>query len=313
MVKKEMAEQPYITIAMPVWNKAYCIQEVLDSIAAQDYRKNKINLVFVDNVSQDGTLEILKRFVDDYVSDYKEIDLLSCKSNVSQARNICLNYVKSEYILWWDSDVVGPDNLCILKAVHFLQENPEYVGIGYQSSTKKPDWYQKAVQVKGTDCGLTWTLMRACVFDRVGNFNVSSPSIEDSELFLRIRKAGMKVFSDSKTTFRHLKPEGFKSTYLDYLKFNYRLGQTEFNHLIKISRFQILKVIYYFCLPIVLLLIFIHWLFPTLYLAPFLLFQIYKAKKNRLYGLLNFFAYIIAGVTLSYSYIISSLKRRMKK
>ena len=55
-----------ISIIMPCRNEEKYIERSLDSIIANDYLKEKLEILVIDGRSIDGTKEILKRYNDKY-------------------------------------------------------------------------------------------------------------------------------------------------------------------------------------------------------------------------------------------------------
>ena len=62
--KIEMVEnyRPRITVVVPTYNEADFIQKKLDDLCAQDYPKDRMEIVIVDSASKDGTLELAEKW-----------------------------------------------------------------------------------------------------------------------------------------------------------------------------------------------------------------------------------------------------------
>jgi len=299
-------------------NGTYALDQ---SIVVKDFATLIIEFATVTfRQPQDAIAIIVKDYgklvIDHALVEFWTKDRVEYYNNTIQAFGNASVTIESSMIYYnhRDSDVEAPDNQRITKAIGFLEKNKHYWVIGYQPSTNKPSFYEKVVKAKGIDFGFSFTLMRTETFRKMGEFNVKTPSIEDTELFTRMAKSGMKMYCDSKTVFRHLKPDNFKITYFDYLKFAYKLGSQGFDSLTKISWFQKFRVIYYLLLPFTLLTaVFIHWAITIAYLTPLLLYQTYRAKENRLYGIYNFFVYIPGGLAMSYGYLVYNLKEKFRR
>jgi glycosyltransferase involved in cell wall biosynthesis len=86
---------PFITIAMPVYNSNWSLEQVLKSILDIDYPKKLLRLVFVDGSSTDGTWETLQFFKEKYADQYESIILVrTFKRGIGRQRNLCLDHVK---------------------------------------------------------------------------------------------------------------------------------------------------------------------------------------------------------------------------
>ncbi|MGG7145257.1 glycosyltransferase family 2 protein [Clostridium butyricum] len=88
-----------ISLILPVYNVEEYIKECLESILCQTYKDYQ--LIVVDDGSTDKSLDIVYSFE----KKFKNINILKQRNKgVSEARNLALDYVKGEYILYIDSD-----------------------------------------------------------------------------------------------------------------------------------------------------------------------------------------------------------------
>src|SRR5690554_3761048 len=94
-----------ISIIMPAYNAENTIKESIQSVIKQTYANWE--LIIIDDCSQDGTIEIITRFLHD-----KRITLLKNKENsgVAKTRNIGIKSAKYEYIAFLDSDDIWANN-----------------------------------------------------------------------------------------------------------------------------------------------------------------------------------------------------------
>jgi len=315
---------PVITIAVPVFNRRYCIESVLTSILSQAYPRKRTKIVFVDNYSTDGTFEVLQSFSEKERDAYLEISLLREKSNIPQARNICLRNMVGDFILFWDSDVLAPDSESVKRLVEYLLNEKDVVAIGYPyylEGEQKLD--EKIYMMRLNDgftnvsgLGLGFTMIKKETFDKIGGFDEKMDYSEDTEFFLRVKGAKLKTVADSRTHCIHLKPEVFKHSrgyvattkrlnYLKYVKYCFRQMPRIYDGFLGTrSRTHYFRLIIYFFLPFVLIVSFFYWPIALLYFIPLLVYHIFKAKRNRLYGFVSFIYYLLPGVAISYGYIL---------
>jgi glycosyltransferase involved in cell wall biosynthesis len=329
----KLDEFPIVTIAIPVFNRKYCIENVLDSISTQVYPMKKTKLLFVDNYSTDGTFETLQSFVEKEKDAYFEISLLRAKSNIPQARNICLRNMVGDFILFWDSDVLAPDNEAVKRLVEFLLNEKDVAAVGYPyylEGEQKLDEkiYMMRLSESFTNVpglGLGFTLIRKDVFDTIGGFNEKMDYSEDTEFFLRVKGAQLKTVADSRTPCKHLKPEVFKHSrgymatakklnYLKYIKYCFGAMPSIYDGFLATgSRTHYFRLIVYLILPFVIVSSFFYWFIAPLYFIPLLAYHIYKAKRNRLYGFISFAYYLLPGVAISYGYVLYKLEGKQSK
>jgi len=93
---------PAVSILMPCFNAADFLEEALDSLLAQTF--TDFTLYIIDDGSQDGSVNILKR----YAASDKRIHLILDSENrgIIYRRNQLLNLCQSEYACWADADDV---------------------------------------------------------------------------------------------------------------------------------------------------------------------------------------------------------------
>ena len=94
-----MVKQPLISIIIPVYNASEYLGQCLESVLGQSYQN--LEVICVDDGSIDDSLEILYR----YAKNDKRVKVITKQNEgVSIARNIALENVRGEYILFVDSD-----------------------------------------------------------------------------------------------------------------------------------------------------------------------------------------------------------------
>ncbi len=100
LIKKDQKKsgfEPAVTVVIPVYNEEDHIAATLDSILAEDYPKDKIEVIVVDDGSKDKTVEIVKK--------YKAVRLIKQdhKGKV-HALNTGAKAARHEFILTVDAD-----------------------------------------------------------------------------------------------------------------------------------------------------------------------------------------------------------------
>jgi len=206
---------PLVTIAMPVKNRSWCLTKVLDEIVKDEYTKKRIRFVFVDNMSTDGTYELLQEFKDRYKNEYNDIVLSRDGGNLPELRHICVEMgAGSDFILFLDSDVVVQGTNTIRRMLeHFEDENVGMVAIPYFSSGKIPV-YEKIwmLKEKGVQCvqeaKMGLTMIRYSVFPSIGSFDQEYHTeeliAEDGEYSSRVVNHGYKIIQLSEVFALHL-------------------------------------------------------------------------------------------------------------
>ena len=83
---------------MPVYNRAYCIKDSIESVVSQTHSKWK--LLIVDDGSTDGLAAVVEPFLQDERITMTRIE----QGGVAKARNMGLKKAKGKYVFYLDSD-----------------------------------------------------------------------------------------------------------------------------------------------------------------------------------------------------------------
>lgn len=112
---------PSVSVVLNVYNESKDIENCLGRIRKQKYPQNKIEIILVDDDSEDNTIERAKKFnVRVFRSGYK---------NRERAKSIGIEHARGEFILFMDADIFLIGDNWIKKAVGFLLENPQAVAV----------------------------------------------------------------------------------------------------------------------------------------------------------------------------------------
>lgn len=94
-----MVKQPLISIIIPVYNASEHLEQCLESVLGQSYQA--LQVLCIDDLSTDNSLEILYR----YAQIDERIKVITKQNEgVSLARNLALDNICGEYVLFVDSD-----------------------------------------------------------------------------------------------------------------------------------------------------------------------------------------------------------------
>jgi len=320
---------PIITIGMLTKNRAWCIRKVLGAIEKLEYLKKKIKLVFVDDHSTDGTFETLAEWRAKINNWYYDIILIQERTNIPQARNICIKHMEGKYLLFWDSDVIPPKDL-LKQMVDIMESNPDIGIIGTDYLYKHTNMYMRMLGKPVTNrfthaVYMGFTLIRREVFEKVQGFNELLSVGEDTEFCIRVaEKTDYKIMWAPRPVI-HLRPQEaklFKQSFNKWLSYNFHIRGKEYAESFnKLPLFLRFRIFYYTFLPLILifslfiayytnlvwaLLAFITYLLPGLFLAV----RNLGIRK----GILSFLILNIpTGVTLSYGVIVYASKKLLRK
>jgi glycosyltransferase involved in cell wall biosynthesis len=95
---------PLITVGIVVYNRAWIIKKMLASLQHQTYPHDKLYVVMVDGGSKDNTVEAAEDMLS--TSDFLGYKIIVEKSNIPEARNLCIKNMSGDFLLFWDSDII---------------------------------------------------------------------------------------------------------------------------------------------------------------------------------------------------------------
>ena len=217
---------PLITTGMPTSNSSWSLPKVLEALLSFNYERRRLRLVFVDNCSTDGTVELLEEFAAAHEGEYESVIIKRIASNIPVARNVCIQYAEgSDYIFFLDSDVVAPPNTLVQLLHHFeMFENVGMTSFPWDhvnarararflyEAFAKPDGPAYAYRI-GNGCNL----ISMDAVKVVGLFNPRLRVQEDGEYCYRLRKKGYNIVCDLSNEGIHLKRVPATARY--YLRF----------------------------------------------------------------------------------------------
>lgn len=114
-----------MTIGICVRNCENTIEATIKSILRQDYPHELMEVIFVDDGSEDGTPAIIKKYASKM--DMKVKIFHQKWRGLGYSRNVVVNNASGDYIVWVDGDMVLPPDH-VGKQVEFMEKNPK-VGI----------------------------------------------------------------------------------------------------------------------------------------------------------------------------------------
>lgn len=181
-------DKPLISVIMPVYNRVGIVKSAVDSVLKQTYPN--IELIIVDDGSNDGTFELLKKLNDE------RIVLLhneSCQG-VSNARNKGLEVANGKYIAYLDSDNLW-DNRYVAAMIGAFLKLPDaeaiYSGqLLFKGDNEDPFAVRFASLNKSLLSNTNFIDMNAfChtknIYKRLGGFDTSLKRLVDYDLILR--------------------------------------------------------------------------------------------------------------------------------
>ena len=201
-----------ITVICPIYNEEKYIARCVESIIAQDYPKDDLEVLFIDGMSTDRTREI----VAEYQVSYPFIRLLdNPKKIVPCAMNIGIKAAKGEIIIRLDGHALYPSNyfsqlvewhkklpdawnvggVCDTKVVNSTPESEAIAKVmsdkfGVGNSTFRTGANKEYLKVDTVPFGA----YKSFVFDKIGLYNEQLIRVQDFELNKRVAHAGGTIY-----------------------------------------------------------------------------------------------------------------------
>jgi glycosyltransferase involved in cell wall biosynthesis len=189
-----MKDQYDISIVVLTFNSQKTIEKCLASLRAQSYSNNKIEVIILDNGSNDSTIKIIQ----DNLYSYHAVPHLS----IAALRNKGLELAKAKLVGFVDSDCVIDVNWVENAIACIKRESATVVGYKYhlppETTYFERTWYSLSKNAV-SDSELIPAGNMIVVKDdiiKINGFNKYLPTGEDSDLLQRVRSKGLIVILD---------------------------------------------------------------------------------------------------------------------
>jgi glycosyltransferase involved in cell wall biosynthesis len=203
-----LIDEERVAVIVTTYNAEKFIKKTLESVLSQSYKN--LEIIVVDDGSQDGTVEILKKLA---VNDSRvKIIVLNKNSNLpAVARNVAIKQNKAKYIAFLDHDDLW-EKFKIRRQVKYLKENKSIAMTHCRLqvfSNKKfyinkiwypiiPNSINSLQLIKENKIKFSSVMVRSEVFNSIGLFDEDQElrAIEDLELWIRIAEKFKIGFQD---------------------------------------------------------------------------------------------------------------------
>jgi cellulose synthase/poly-beta-1,6-N-acetylglucosamine synthase-like glycosyltransferase len=204
-----VAKWPSVTVVIPAHNEEIVIQETLTAIANVDYPTDLLQVIVINDRSEDKTAEIIDKFVEDFPGLIQAFHRYEGTPGKSASLKDALSLVKNEILIILDADNVA--GLYLIKRLVTPFYDPEVGAVmgrvvplntgfnlltrlldmersaGYQVDQQARQVIQGIPQYGGTAGGVRMQALQA-----VGGWK-SNALAEDTEITFRLICAGWKV------------------------------------------------------------------------------------------------------------------------
>lgn len=199
-----------VSVVIPAHNEEEYIRDCLESITRQTYPSHLLEIIVVDNNSNDRTRKIASEFG---VTVLEKSDGL-----VGSVRNFGVEHSTGEILVFLDADCVVPYNW-VETGVSFLRSSQKHIFGGFCLVGDSPTYIEKFWLLASSSPQKD--LLGSCIFiyredfEKAGLFDETISSGEDSKLSSTLREMGYNVHLMEQLSVTHLgNPKNFR----DFIK-----------------------------------------------------------------------------------------------
>lgn len=221
---------PKVSVIICTYNRAQFLPQVLQGLAIQTLAPDLFEIILVDNNSKDQTAEICTDFRQKNPSiNFRYV--LETRQGLSFARNRGIDEAQSDILVFIDDDAI-PEKEYLYHISRFFETTPDAAAAGGRIyplfESKRPVWMPDILTslVAAIDLGDHVCLFkkkfpiganmifRKSTIRKYGPFNVNLgrrgdnlEGAEEKDLFLRVTKAGEKVYYIPDAIVHHFIPD----------------------------------------------------------------------------------------------------------
>ncbi len=222
--------KPKVTIGVCVRNCEKSVKEAIDSIKDQDFPHGLMEVVLVDDGSEDGTLQVI---LDSFSKMDMRVKVFHGKwRGLGPARNTAVENACGDFIVWVDGDMTLPKDH-VRKQVEFMEQNPK-VGIAKANYGMLQEnivaalenvpfivYDRKHGSMNSKLPGTGGSIYRVEAIRKVGGFDNHLKGVgEDQDAAYRVRAAGW-LLSRSPAIFYEKRVDTWKKLWDKYFWYGY--------------------------------------------------------------------------------------------
>ena len=215
-------ERPNVSVIIPTYNSAATIGSTIEGCLSQDYPREKIEIIVVDDGSEDNTKDVARKFPVKYISQKR--------GGPASARNNGWRNSKGEVLCFIDADCVPYKDWVSKLVRHCDKKDVGAVAGSYAVDGSKylldtfvhyEIKYRHSMMPEFSNSFGTYNvLIKRSAMKELGGFDPSyfRASGEDSDLSYRLIKAGHKIYFEREALVSHHNILRF----LEYLRVQFR-------------------------------------------------------------------------------------------
>ena len=216
-----------LSVICPIYNEEKYIAQFLDSLLLQDYPKDNLEILLVDGMSKDRTIEI----VAEYTAKYPFVRLIENPDKIVPfAMNLGIDMAKGDVIMRLDAHATyeknyfsvlvdalqkyNADNVGAVCRTDVLNKNSKTLAIREVLSNKfgvGDSTFRTGIKTAQEVETVPFGCWRRDVFDKYGMYNVRLVRNQDIELNKRIIRGGGKIIIVPETFCTYFDRETYKA------------------------------------------------------------------------------------------------------
>ena len=226
---------PFVSLIIPTLNEEQYLEQTIFSLISNDYPSNKFEILIVDGLSKDNTLNIAQRLA----KQFPNIRIISNpKIYQSAALNIGVKESKGDFIIRADAHAIYDKNyiscsIDLLQKGEFENVGPVQISLGYKLIEKA---IAKAMNSKIGMGNAKYRLDKREVFEvksvwlgawkketliKIDGFNENLPISEDFDLNYRLRKSGSKIAASNLIKAMYLVRKSLSGLFKQFYKYGF--------------------------------------------------------------------------------------------
>lgn len=224
---------PFLSIVLPIKNEVNFIEKIILDLLNQNYPKDRFEIIIVDGLSNDGSLDILKKFE----ASFNNIFCFSNPITTTPTNlNIGIKQAKGDFIIRMDGHV-EIDNNFFLENIRTMEEKKVAISGGpiiHEGSNN----FAKGTAIAMSDSmgignanhrkifngyveGVAFPCIKREVFEKIGFFDEDLIRCQDEEFNYRVKKAGYRIYQSSKIKSKVYVRNSTKKLFKQYYQYGF--------------------------------------------------------------------------------------------
>ncbi len=230
----EQAE-PFVSVIMPIRNEADYIERAIKSVLDNDYAAEKMEILVVDGMSDDGTRQMVEKLARAY-SRVRMLD--NPKRIVPTAMNIGIKAARGDLFIRVDGHAEIPADF-VTRSVECLREQPDAWVVGGCIETVAGDYTGRAIasamrspvgvgnskfrlgDYEGWVDTLAFGTHHKWIVEEIGYFDEELVRNQDDEFNLRIILAGGKIWMSKSIRSTYFSRGSLRTLWRQYFQYGF--------------------------------------------------------------------------------------------